>query len=81
MSSVTYPVLAVFTGSAQGPSRPLSSFDRISVESSLAIPRCQSFSCWKPRLHPPTCPFSRRARHRKLQKTIQHPETQSGSVQ
>jgi hypothetical protein len=60
------PVLALFTGSAQGLSRSLSPVDRVAIERSLAIPRRQSFSYWKPRLHPPASPFSRRARLRKL---------------
>jgi hypothetical protein len=80
MIGATYPVLA-FTGSAQSLRRPLSSIDRIAAESSPAIPRRQSFSCWKPFIHLPMAQFFRHIRHGKLQKAIQYPETRPGSVQ
>lgn len=81
MIGATYPVLAPFTGSAQSRSRSLSPVDRVAAKNSPATRRRQSFSHWKPLLPLPTGQFSHRIRHRKLQKTIQYPETRSGSVQ
>jgi hypothetical protein len=81
MIGATYPVLAPFAGSTQSLTRSLSGLDRVPPESSPATRRRQSFSPRKPLIHLPTGQFSRRARHRKLQKAIQYPETRSGSVQ
>jgi hypothetical protein len=81
MIGATRSVLAACTGSAQSPSRSLSPVDRVPAESSPATRRPQWFSRWKPLLHIPTRSFSRRIRHRKLQKAIQYPEARSGSVQ
>jgi hypothetical protein len=81
MIGAVYPILAPFTGSAQSLSRSLSPVDRLRAESSPATRRHQLFSLWKPLIHLPTDQFSRRIRHRELQKAIQYPETRSGSVQ
>jgi hypothetical protein len=81
MIDASYPVLALFTGSGQSLSRSLPAVDRIDIERPPATRKCRSLSHRKPPLHPPACQFSRRIRHRKLQKHIQYPETRSGSVQ
>jgi hypothetical protein len=81
MIRATYPVLALFHGSVQSLTRPLSPVDRCAVENSAATRRRQSFSRWKALIHPPAGQFSRPIHHRKLQKHIQYPETGSGSVQ
>lgn len=81
MIGATYPVLSPFTGSDQSLSRSLSPLDRVPAESSPTTRQRQLFSRWKPLIHLPTCQFSHRIRHRELQKTIQYPETRSGSVQ
>ena len=81
MTGAPHSVLAPFTGSDQSLTRFLSSVDRVTAESSSATRRRQSFSRCKPLTHLPTCQFARRIRHRRPQKTIQYPETRSGSVQ
>jgi hypothetical protein len=81
MTGPPHSVLALFTGSDQSLSRSLSPVDRVPAQSSPATGRLRLFSRWKPLIHLPTCQFSPRIRHHNLQKTIQYPETRSGSVQ
>ena len=81
MIGATYPVLASFTGSEQSLSRSLSPVDRVPAESSPPPVGASRFHSGKPLLYPSTCQFSRRNRHRKLQKAIQYPATGPGSVQ
>ena len=81
MIAATCSVLAACTDSAQSLSRSLSLLDRVPAASSPATRRRRLFSHWKLLLPIPAGQFSHRIRHRKLQKTIQYPETRPGSVQ
>ena len=81
MIGVAYPVLTPAAGSAQSLSRSLSPLNRIPAKASPATHRLRLFSPWKLLTHPPTRSFSRRIRHRKLQKAIQYPGIRAGSVQ
>ena len=81
MIGATNPVLAPFTGSDPEP-------QQISVSGRSAyltkvLPPPVGARCFHAGSRYPSsnCPFSRRIRHRKLQKPIQYPETRSGSVQ
>ena len=74
-------VLDARIGSAPSLSRSLSLVDRVPAENSPATRRRRLFSHWKLLLPIPAGQFSHRIRHRKLQKTIQYPETRPGSVQ
>jgi hypothetical protein len=81
MIGATYAVPDACIGSAQSLSRSLSPVDQVPAESSPATHRRRLFSRRQPLPQLPTDQFSHRIPHCKLQKTIQYPETRSGSVQ